>query len=493
MRDPVSRLDDLPRIAARNHQDRVAVRTDRGESLTFGELERRVDACAARIAALTEGPGTVVALTSALHPDFVVAYYGALRAGRVVVPVNPMLRAEGLARLVAASGAALVLTVPEIAERLDTDVPAVDLADPSLVEGPPGDRAPVEPGDVACVHFTSGTTGAPKGVCQTHHNLAVNAAQTAHAHGLGPDSVTLNHLPTFHPMHLNAALFVGAEQVLATDPDLAASLRTANEVGAHRYYSLPMRLSRLAAHPELSTMRLTSVEAVYSGGSALPVAAASRLSEHFGIPVLQGYGLAETSPMTHCGDRSRPKPGSCGPPVPRTECRIVDLTTGKPVGTGERGEIQVRGPQLMKGYLGEPAGAAFDAEGWFATGDVGLVDEDGELFVVDRLKDVFKCDNELVSPQEVEGVLLRHPSVVDCVVVDHPDPFSGAVAAALVVAPKVPDQPALDAVAAEVNAELPSYQHIRHIRAVPEIARSGGGKVRRQELRQQLATLLTAD
>ncbi|MHB9848705.1 class I adenylate-forming enzyme family protein [Streptomyces krungchingensis] len=490
MREPVERLDELPRLAAEAHPDRVALRTDRGDVLTFGELERRVSGCAARIRGLVGGPGTTVAITSVLHPDFAVAYYGTLRAGNVVVPVNPFLRAKGLEALVAASGARLVLTTEEIAAELGDTVTSLDIGDRTLWDTGPLREAPaVRPDDVASVHFTSGTTGAPKGVRQTHHNLAVNAAQTVHAHGLDAGSVTVNHLPTFHPMHLNSALFAAAEQVLATDPDLAASLRTANEARATRYYSLPMRLSRLAARPDLAELRLDTVEAVFSGGSALPVPAARRLGDHFGIPVLQGYGLAETAPMTHCGSRTRPKDGSCGPPVPRTECRIVDLTTGKALGPGERGEIQVRGPQLMKGYLGEPDGAALDAEGWFATGDVGEVDEDDCLFVVDRLKDVFKCDNWLVSPQEIEQVLLAHPAVADCAVVDHPDEFSGAVAVALVVTRRPEGPEALDAIAADVNSGLPYYQHIRHIRAVPDIARSGGGKVRRQDLRRLFTEL----
>ncbi|WP_328843062.1 class I adenylate-forming enzyme family protein [Streptomyces sp. NBC_00258] len=491
MREPVARLDDLTRQASVADPDGVAVRTDRGDSLTFAELERRVGGCATRIRSLAGGPGAVVAITSVLHPDFAVAYFGALRAGNVVVPVNPLLRAEGLARLVAASGAGLVLTTPEIAEQLGDGVPALDLGDRALWDAEPSADVPAAgPDDVASVHFTSGTTGAPKGVRQTHRNLAVNAAQTVHAHGLDSSSVTLNHLPTYHPMHLNSALFAGAEQVLATDPDLAASLRTANEARATRYYSLPMRLSRLAVRPDLADLRLETVEAVFSGGSALPVPAARALGEHFGIPVLQGYGLAETAPMTHCGSRTRPKEGSCGPPVPLTECRIVDLTTGKALGSGERGEIQVRGPQLMKGYLGEPDGAALDSEGWFATGDVGQVDEDGCLFVVDRLKDVFKCDNWLVSPQEIERVLLGHPDVTDCAVVDHPDRFSGGVAAALVVTRSGEGQETLDAIAADVNSGLPYYQHIRHIRAVDEIARSGGGKIRRQDLRRLFDDLI---
>lgn len=483
MREPVARLDDLPRRAAAVWGERTAIRTDCGDALTFAELERRVQGCATRIRELAGGPGAVVGVSSLLHPDFAVAYYGALRAGSTVIPVNPMLRAEGLARQAKAGAARLVVTTPELSAQV-TGAAVHDLGSGMLWKAAPSQAAPVGPEETATIHFTSGTTGEPKGVLQTHRNLSVNAAQTVHAHGLHAGSVTVNHLPTYHPMHLNAGLFAGAEQVLATDPDLAASLRTANEAGATRYYSLPMRLSRLAVRPDLAELKLTTVEAVFSGGAALPVPAARTLAEHFGIPVLQGYGLAETAPMTHCASMTRPKEGSCGTPVPGTECRIVDLATGGTLGPGERGEIQVRGPQLMKGYLGEPEGAALEPGGWLATGDVGLTDEEGHLFVVDRLKDVFKCDHELVSPQEIERTLLAHEAVADCVVVDLPDRFSGAVPAALVVLRGTGCLPEPGAVAEKVNRRLAPHQRIRRIRAVAQIARSGGGKVRRQDLRR---------
>lgn len=491
-----TRLDDLPRIRAAADPGGVALRTDTGDSLTFAELADRVGRCATRIRERAGGPGEVVAIVSPLSPAFAVAYFGALRAGNTVVCVNPFLREEGLAHLVSASGARLVITTAEVAGRLDAGVETLSLG-PGLWDAPELTDVPaVKPDEVACIHFTSGTTGAPKGVRQTHRNLLANAEQIAYAHALGARSVTVNHLPTFHPMHLNAGLFSGATQVLCTDPDPAASIRTANEARATTYYSLPVRLSLLAADPRLPQLRFDTVRAVFSGGSALPVSAAGALGEHFRIPILQGYGLAETAPMTHCGRPDRPKPGSCGPRVPGTDCRIVGLESGEPVAAGERGEIQVRGPQLMLGYLGDPDGGALDPEGWFATGDVGYLDDEEYLFVVDRLKDVFKCDNWLVSPQETERVLLRHPGLADGVVVDYPDQHSGAVAGALVVPEPLPetggqpDQAALDAIAAQVNEGLPYYQHIRHIRAVGEIPRFAGGKVRRRALRQVLSDLV---
>jgi long-chain acyl-CoA synthetase len=318
----------------------------------------------------------------------------------------------------------------------------------------------------------------------THRNLTVNAAQIAAVHRLTGDSVTLNQLPTFHPMHLNSAVWAGASQVLCPTMDPVVGIEAAAAAGAHRYFALPVHLAKLAADERLAGLRLPTVQAIMSGGSALPVPAADRLSSHFGIPVIQGYGLAETSPLTHCDLIDRPEPASVGYPVDGTECRVVDLATGAVLGAGERGEVQVRGPQLMKGNLGGvPSG--IDADGWFRTGDVGVCDADGRLYLVDRIKDVFKCDNWLVSPAEIEQVVRRHPLVSDCAVVDRPEKFSGAVAYGFVV----PAQPLADAglaeLTAELNRDLPYYQRLCRIEAVAALPRSPNGKIERRLLRDR--------
>jgi long-chain acyl-CoA synthetase len=292
--------------------------------------------------------------------------------------------------------------------------------------------------------------------------------------------VILNHLPTYHLMHLNSAVSAGATQVLCPGDDTVAAIDAANAHRATRFYSLPVRLLRLADDPRLPELKLASVEAIMSGGSALSPAAAGRLSEHFGLPVTQGYGLAETSPLTHTDRIGAPRIGSVGTVVTGTGCRIVDVESRAVLASGERGEVQVRGPQVMSGYLDPTQPTGIDADGWFSTGDVGYEDEDGYLFLVDRLKDVFKCDNWLVSPTEIEQVVGKHPAVRECVVVDHPDPYRGAVAHAFVV---LADPGDLDPVRDWANAQLPYYQHIQHITGVPAIPRSPNGKVQRRDIR----------
>ncbi|WP_405872897.1 MULTISPECIES: class I adenylate-forming enzyme family protein [unclassified Streptomyces] len=481
------RIDQLLARAAAAHPQRRAIVTDTGE-LDYAGLDRRVDSVAAALRGLT-GAGEVVAVASVLHPDFAVAYYAAARAGRTVAVVNPLLREEDLLHVLTLSGATLVV----VDEGLQARLAGVRDRLPALREVvrigalPEGAGAPADPGtgpgDTAVLQFTSGTTGRPKAVRLSHRNVVVNAAQIADAHRVDGDTVALNHLPTYHPMHLNSAMAAGATQVLCAAPEPYAALMTANRHGATILYSLPVRLARLAGDPDLDSISVRTLKRIASGGSGLPVAAARRLSKRFSLPVFQGYGLAETSPLTHSDDPERPVHGSVGRPVAGTECRVVDIDSRAVLPAGGVGEVQLRGPQVMQGYLGGPDGTGLEPDGWLSTGDVGRVDEDGRLFLVDRLKDVFKCDNFLVAPSDVERVLLRQPGVTDAVVVELPDVAHGAVAGALVV---LDDPSALRDVIAAVNDELPYYQHIRDAMTLEAVPRSGNGKIQRRLLAEQL-------
>jgi long-chain acyl-CoA synthetase len=521
---PDGPVDAMLRTSALRNPNGVAFRHG-SRTLTYRTLDNLADRYARLLRALTGSRPAVVALTSVLAPEFAVGYYGVLRSGNIAAPINPFLREEQLVLVLGDSGAELAFVDAVVAQRIHAvrdQLPALRYV---VVVGPyqdslpesvrtlremlaevrdsgaatdtaaDSDRAPA-PDDVACLHFTSGTTGAPKTVMLSHRNVAVNAAQVAHAQRLTGDSVMLNHLPTFHPMHLNAAVFAGAAQILCAEPDPLASLRLANETRATHYYSLPARLVGLAGSERLAEARLETVRMIASGGSALPIGAAHRLAGHFGIPVIQGYGLAETSPLTHFDDPDDPAPGTVGRPVPATEHRIVEVRTREVLGTGEAGEVQVRGPQVMRGYAGEAAPSVVDARGWLSTGDIGQIGADGRLVLLDRLKDVFKRDNWLVSPSSVEHSVRQHPEVRDCVVVDVPDPVCGAVATAFVVlavgAAESLGGPTTAAarLAEQVNATMPYYQRLEHVEVVPAVSRSANGKVPRRELRARMAELL---
>ncbi|MEU9443044.1 class I adenylate-forming enzyme family protein [Streptomyces sp. NPDC048304] len=518
-------VDGLLRSAAARDPEGVAVRTA-DAALTFREL----DALADRIAVFLERrtghrPGIGIGVAHTLDPVFAAAYHGALRSGGTAVLINPLTGEDGLRHVVAASGAEIVLVPSATAQRLAkmrTELPRLrsivvtDAPDGMVPEGcqcllqelgdapdgAPAHRA--DPSSVACVQFTTGTTGRPKGVLLTHRNLVANARQTALAHRLGPDSVTVNHLPLYHVMHLNSALYAGACQVLCQDPDPLVSLAVAAGTGATHYYGLPARLHRLAADARLANApraarggpRLT---AVLSGGSALRPDAARTLHDLLGVPVVQGYGMAELSPLTHCQQPGRYQPGAVGTPVPGTECRIVDLTTRRPVDTGSTGEVQVKGPQLMAGYLDEDRCAPIDADGWYSTGDVGHLDDDGALWLVDRVDDIFKYDNEIVSPSRIERILGEDPRVADCLVADWPDPEHGGLAWAGVVL-RDPGgtggadgtRAVLDSIAARTNERLAHFERIRRTEALDAVPRTPTGKPERRRVRRQLRTRAAA-
>lgn len=509
---PAVPLDGLLRRAAERHPERNAIRDERG-TVDYAGLDAYADRFARALLRLTGGRRTAVGVASMLDPVFAAAFHGISRSGNRIVLVNPLVRETVLEHVFRTADIEIALVSAETAQRLAAvrdglpGLREVYVIDADRTKPPPAgtrplsdllaedgtaavpalpDPAGVDLDSVVCVQFTSGTTGPPKGVRLTHRNLVTNAAQAAHALGLDADSVCLNHLPLYHVMHLNSAICAGATQVLCHDPDPVASLTAAADAGATHYFGLPVRLTRLAADPRLtSAVAGPELRLVASGGSRLAPAVAARLRAQLGVPVIQGYGLAELSPLSHNDRPERSKPGSVGPAVPGTECRIVDLETEAVLGPGQPGEVLLRGPQLMAGYLGLPDAPDIDAAGWFHTGDIGYQDEDGWLFLVDRIKDVFKVDNELVSPSEIEQVLLQDPDVADCVVADMPDEFSGAVVWAGIV-PADDRSADLSLIVARVNAQLSDHQRIRHAERLTAVPRSPNSKAERRALRERL-------
>ncbi|MET8298913.1 class I adenylate-forming enzyme family protein [Streptomyces sp. NPDC005180] len=520
-------LDGLLRRAAERDPAACALRTPHG-TRTYAELDARADRYAAYLEHALGRRGARVGIANTLDEEFAAAYYGTVRSGNTVVLLNPLVRAAGLRRMCEVAGVEIAFLPTPAAEQLVktagrlpllreivvTDAPdgivpgdALPLAvalDSAPQAGPRPDL-PVDPNAVVCVQFTTGSTGRPKGVRLTHRNLLANAAQTAAAHRLDSASVTLNHLPLYQPMHLNSAVLAGACQVLCPAPRPAAALALAARTGATHLYSLPARLHQLAAdlrHADLpgavelpgfplpSGSDLDRLTAVLSGGSALAPADARLLSERLGVPVLQGYGLVEFAPLTHSqrpGEDTSGS-GSVGTPVAGTDCRIVHPRTGVPLGPGETGEVQLRGPQLMAGYLGE-SGPPGGGDGWFSTRDAGRIGPDGRLFLVDRLDDVFSYDGELVSPTAVESVLAADPRVADCVVVGWPDPIHGAVVwLGLVLhqptAPGLLD--VLDSIVESANAQLGPHEQIRRVELLGAVPRGPAGKPERRALRGEL-------
>lgn len=528
-------LDALLRRAAVRDPGGCAVAAG-ARAVTFAELDDRADRYAAYLEQRLGRRGARVGVANVLDADFAAAYYGTVRSGNTVVLVNPLIKEAGLVHVCATAEVEVALVptataellvkarerLPALAEIIVTDAPdgvvpadtlplaaALDRVGegrPATAQGPGGTgAAAADLSADACIQFTTGTTGLPRGVRLSHRNLVANAAQTAAAHGLGSDSVTLNHLPLYHVMHLNSAIYVGARQVLCSDPAPTAALELAARTGATHFYGLPARLHQLAAAVRLggqdgadraappAGLRL---KAVLSGGTALAPAAARQLQGWLGVPVVQGYGMAELSPLAHSQDPEHPLTGSVGVPVPGAECRIVDLASREPVDVYSTGEVQVRGPQVMTGYLGDDGHGHLDAEGWFSTGDVGYVTPDDVLFLVDRLGDVFKYDNELVSPTAVERILADDPRVADCAVVGWPDPVHGALVWAGIVL-RDPTAPGLldlvDSIVVRANERLAPFEQIRRVEVIDSVPRTPVGKPERRALRRTVHERATAE
>lgn len=508
------RIDDLLARAVGRAPDRVVLSTG-DDDVTYRQLDERVQECATALRATYGQADVVVAVAMSLEPAFAVGFYAAARAGYRSALVNPLLREEGLLHVLRTCRARVAIVPPALYQRLsslrerlpDLDLVLVTRTDPGLTGAPTlagwarhnGAEAagttlvPSRPGDadaVACLQFTSGTTGLPKAVCLSHRNLLVNAAQTAYHHRLDEASVLCNNLPGFHLMHLNITVNAAATMLLCDRSDPVAAISMASHRRATHFYTIPMRLAALAKAPEFAELAAPSLRAVLSGGAPLPADAAIALSDQLRVPVVQGYGLAETAPSVHLADLDRPRPGSCGVPVPGTETRIVDIDNRVVVPLGARGEIQVRGPQLMRGYLGRESTADLTPDGWFATGDIGYLDADDHLFVVDRIKDVFKCDNWLVSPTQIERVLLRSPEIAECAVVDYPDQVHGAVACAVILPRREASRTGVD-LANAANATLPYYEQLRYLAPMDHIPRSATGKIDRRQLRALVHDTIT--
>jgi acyl-CoA synthetase (AMP-forming)/AMP-acid ligase II len=351
---------------------------------------------------------------------------------------------------------------------------------------------PVDPAtDVAMLPYSSGTTGLPKGVRLTHRNLVANVCQSEAVLTMRPDDVMLGVLPFFHAAGFcsSICLTVHAGATVVTLPrfDLEAALALVEE---HRVTLLPAAppiVLGLARHPAVDRFDLSSVELVISGSAPLSAELETECARRLGRPVLQVYGLTETSPIVSISrrDGSGHTPGAVGTLVANTEARLVDPTTGDDLPPGSTGELWVRGPQVMAGYLGaaDATAATIDDDGWLHTGDLATVTADGEVFVVDRVKELIKSSGFQVAPAELEALLTTHPAVADAAVVGRPDERAGERPVAFVVLRGDLDPSALVDWAAERSA---GYKRLADVVVVDSVPRSPAGKILRRVLRDGL-------
>ncbi|MBT2413924.1 4-coumarate--CoA ligase family protein [Streptomyces sp. ISL-12] len=484
-----------------------------GTTLTYAHLDRFHRRVAAALAEAGVRKGDVLALHSPNTVAFPIAFHAATRAGASVTTVHPLATAEEFAKQLADCAARWIVTVSPL---LDTARRAARLAGGGVREifvcdSAPGHRSLVdmlastapEPSvaidpaeDVAALPYSSGTTGTPKGVMLTHRQIATNLAQLHPSMPADPGDRVLAVLPFFHIYGLtalmNAPLRLGATVVVLPRFDLEQFLAA---IQAHRItdlYVAPPIVLALAKHPLVADYDLSSLRRVISAAAPLDARLAAACSRRLGLPpVGQAYGMTELSPGTHVVPRDQlatAPPGTVGKLIAGTEMRVVSLDDpGQDLGPGESGEILIRGPQVMKGYLGRPdaTAAMIDADGWLHTGDVGRVDEAGWLYVVDRVKELIKYKGFQVAPAELEALLLTHPDIADAAVIGTPDENGNEVPHAHVV--RGPDAPHLteSEVMMYVAERVAPYKRVRRVTFLDGVPRAASGKILRRELRDR--------
>jgi long-chain acyl-CoA synthetase len=433
--------------------DRPAIRHG-DRLLTYADLDDASARAAAMLSDRGVEPGDRVGLMCPNVPEFAILYYGALRAGAVVVPMNPLLKEREVEHYVTDSGAKLVL-------HPDSDVSAYE---------PDYDVVARDPHDTAVLLYTSGTTGKPKGAQLTHQNLIRNVAVSVDLFDLDEATVTLGALPMFHAFGqtcgLNATIAVGGLLTLLPRFDARTALEIIERDGVTVFEGVPTMYTAML-HVE-DAPDASSLQVCVSGGAAMPVEVMRGFEERFGCAVLEGYGLSETSPVACFNRRDRErKPGSIGLPVDGVEFKLVD------------GEIAIRGHNVMKGYW--PGGAGVDADGWFFTGDIARVDEDGFYFIVDRKKDLVIRGGMNIYPREIEEVLYEHPAVREAAVIGVSHEMLGEeVAAAIALRPGA--SASADEIRTFVKDRVAAYKYPRILWIVDELPKGPTGKVLKREL-----------
>ncbi|MBW4715823.1 4-coumarate--CoA ligase family protein [Saccharothrix obliqua] len=486
--------------------DRVAlVDGTSGASLTYAGLAGAVDRLAAALAERGVGKGDVVGILCPNTPYYAVVFHGVLRAGATATTINALYTADDVADQLADAGAKMLFTVSALlptaapgARRAGVaDVVVLDRAEgyPDLAglltSMGPAPRVAIDPAeDVAVLPYSSGTTGRAKGVMLTHRNLVANIVQCGPLLKVDAETRILAVLPFFHiygmQVLMNNGLHVGATVVTLPRFDLREFLRVIQDHRTDRVYIAPPIAVALAKHPLVDEYDLSAVDTVFSGAAPLDVDLAAAVARRLGCRVVQGYGMTEMSPVSHAipDGRDDIPVGTVGVTAPNMECRVVDPATGEDVGVGERGELWCRGPNVMKGYLNDPeaTAATLDAEGWLRTGDVAVIDGDGLVSIVDRVKELIKYKGYQVPPAELEALLLTHPAIADAAVVGVRDGEGEEVPKAFVVRQA---GAALDgaAVMSFVATRVAPHKKVREVEFIEAIPKSASGKILRKDLR----------
>jgi long-chain acyl-CoA synthetase len=475
------------RESARIYPDRPAVRLDE-LVISYAELDELSGRAAGWLRELGVTPGDRVGIMLPNIAQFPVLYYGVLRAGGAVVPMNPLLKGREVEHYLGDSQARLVFAAGPAAAEAQAGAAAVGStavtvdADTLVAVGarpPHPEIVSRADDDTAVILYTSGTTGTPKGAELTHANLTRNATVSATTlFDLGPDDVVMGCLPLFHSFGqtcgLNAAITAGACLTLIPRFDPTTALKVIERDRVTVFEGVPtMYVAMLNAGPEVADT--STLRTCVSGGAALPVEVLRGFEETFEATILEGYGLSETSPVATFNVLDRRRPGSIGTPVDGVELTLVNVENGV-------GEIAVRGHNVMKGYWRRPdATAAAIVDGWFHTGDMARRDEDGFYFIVDRKKDLIIRGGFNVYPREIEEVLYEHPAVLEAAVIGAPHPTHGEeVVAAVALRADATASP--EELREHVKARVAAYKYPRRVWLVDALPKGPTGKVLKREI-----------
>ncbi len=477
--------------------------------LTYAEIDRESNILAAVLQGWGVRQGDRIGLFMANGWEYMVAFYGALKAGGVVSPINPTFREARVQYQINDAGSKILFAQENLLSPLEgIPVQTPTLEKIVLTRGEPGreKRFPhlndilkrgsnsalrpcaIDPQkDLATLPYSSGTAGLNKGVMISHFNLVVNTIQSMRAIETREDDVLISFLPFNHIYGLTyflcGAVYTGTTQVVMPRFRAEECLRNIEKYRATLMFSVPPALLELVNLPHAGNYDVSSLRYIWVGAAPLPGPVSEGIRRKFGIPVARHYGLSEASPTTHANPPDRPKDGSVGIAVSDLKDRIMDTDTGKEMPPGEPGELAVRGPNVFQGYWKHPEDTKLALRrGWLFTGDIARMDEEGYVYILDRKKEMIQYRGYRIAPAELESILMEHPAVRDCAVVGLPDKDAGEIPKAFVVLqPQVEVEPEdlIDFVAERV----PEYKQIREVALIPEVPKNASGKILRRVLK----------
>lgn len=500
-------LSNLLVNTAAKYPDKVGYVNPDGKTITFSQLDKNTTGLATYLTdyGLKKGETVMVILPNGI--DFVTAYYGILKAGGIVVPSNPMYREEEIRYQINDCSAAAIVTDNEhymMIKNIKQNkklrfIILVDGNDPDTVSlknilaEHPG-RTPsvfIQPKiDSAAIEYTGGTTGFPKGAVLTHYNLVSNAIQNALWFQWGPEDVIIGVLPFYHSWGasscVNSAIYTGARVLAFNHFNDEALLKAIEREKATVMYGATSMFIMLTNSPLISKYNISSLRYVKAGAMPIPPEIRTRWEQVTGVKMVSGYGLSEASPETHNSPLGRLKEGNIGIPITGTDARIVDEATGTvDLPAGEVGELIIKGPQVMKGYLNRPEdNKEALRDGWLYTGDLASMDGEGYFRIVDRKKETIKFKGYTIAPAEIEATIYQHPAVKECAVVGKPDTLSGEIPKAFIVL-KDGHTVTKEELIKFCEGRVAGYKRIREVEFTDALPKTPVGKLLRRVLRDR--------